>query len=265
MTAELTRASLRADRRGLLSWSVGLVVLMALYAAVYPSVRDSPAFEDVLAGLPASLRQLFTAGGDLGTGAGYLTTELLAATGPALLLVFAISHGAAAVAGEEDRGTLVLLLAAPVARHRLLVEKAAALGAELLLLVTVLGGAVVVLGGAVRLGLPVAHVAAAMLHLGLLAAVFGALALLVGAAGGSLTVSRAVPAALAVAAYLLNGLAPLVHAPGWVHRLSPFAQYLGHDPLRRGAAWPSVGVAVLEVGVLLAVAAVLLGRRDLRS
>jgi ABC-2 type transport system permease protein len=261
----LARAVLRTDRRGLLAWSVGLVVLIALYAAVYPSVRGSPAFEDVLAGLPASLRQLFTAGGDLGTGAGYLTTELLSATGPALLVVFAIGHGAAAVAGEEDRGTLALLLAGPRAPRRLLLEKAAALGAELLVLVTVLGAAVAVLGGVVRLGIPVDRVAAAMLHLGLLSAVFGALALLVGAAGGALTVSRAVPAALAVGSYLLNGLAPLVRAPGWVQRLSPFAQYLGHDPLRRGASWSSVVVAVVEVVVLVAVAAALLGRRDLRG
>ena len=49
---------------------------------------------------------------------------------PLLLLIAAIGAGARATAGEEERGTLDLLLANPISRRRLVLEKLAALAAE---------------------------------------------------------------------------------------------------------------------------------------
>ena len=49
---------------------------------------------------------------------------------PLLLIIATVSAGSAAVAGEEERGTLELMLSLPRARRRLVVERLAALVAE---------------------------------------------------------------------------------------------------------------------------------------
>jgi ABC-2 type transport system permease protein len=60
------------------------------------------------------------------------TWDWLQATGfgllfPLLLAIYAVGKGSWLVAGEEERGSLGMLLAAPLARWRLVLEKAAAL------------------------------------------------------------------------------------------------------------------------------------------
>ena len=68
---------------------------------------------------------------------------------PLLLLVAAIGAGARATAGEEERGTLDLLLANPLSRRRLIAEKVAALACE----ISVLGARC--LGGALLVGVKI--------------------------------------------------------------------------------------------------------------
>ena len=86
------------------------------------------------------------------------------------------------------------------------------------------------------MALPAPAVAAAMLHLALLGLVFGSLALAIGATFGHAGASRAVPAVIAVVAYVVNGLAPRARrlAGATCSKLSPFYQYASHDPLRNG-------------------------------
>jgi ABC-2 type transport system permease protein len=113
--------------------------------------------------------------------------------------------------------------------------------------------------------LPAGNVAAAMLHLALLGLVFGSLSLAIGAATGRLGASRGVPVGLAVLAYVVNGLGGLVDWLSPFQKVSPFYQYGAHDPLRNGVSWPAVGVAVVTVVVLVAVAVGGFERRDVAS
>lgn len=120
-------------------------------------------------------------------------------------------------------------------------------------------------GGLFGLGLPRGHVVAAGVHLALLGAVFGVLAVAVGAATGSRVLARAVPAGLAVLAYLLDGLAPLVGWPAPVRVLSPFWQPLGHQPLLTGLSVRGVVVCAALVLALTAAAVPAFGRRDVAA
>ncbi len=101
-----------------------------------------------------------------------------------------------------------------------------------------------------------------MLHLALLGVVFGALALALSASTGRTGLSRGIPAVLAVLAYIVNALAPLVDVFDRIRQVSPFFQYIGHDPLRQGTAWDSVLVSVLTIAVLVALAVAGFRRRD---
>ncbi len=263
MLRDVLTKTLYDQRRSLVAWSVALVLLVAMYVAVWPSVRDQPTMSDFLAQMPDAFRSLFAASGaDMSTAVGYVQIELMSFMGPIVVLIYAIGAAASGLAGEEDRHTMDSLLANPVSRARVVLDKGAAMVLGTLLLVIVMGLALLLEGRLTDLTLPAGHVAAAMLHLALLGVVFGALALALSAATGSLTVSRSVPVVVAVVAYVLNGLAPLV---GWLEplqRLSPFYQYIGHDPLRTGVAAGSVAVSVLTVAVLAVVGVLGFRRRD---
>lgn len=101
-----------------------------------------------------------------------------------------------------------------------------------------------------------------MLHLAMLGLVFGALALAIGASTGRTGASRGVPALVAVLAYMVNGLAPLVSWLEPIQKLSPFYQYGGHDPLRNGVSGAAVAVAVLTVAGFVVIAIWGFRRRD---
>jgi ABC-2 type transport system permease protein len=70
---------------------------------------------------------------------------------------------------------------------------------------------------------------------------------------------------VAVVAYVVNGLGPMVDWLEPLQRFSPFYQYIGHDPLRTGLSGPAIGVSVATIAVLTAVAALGLIRRDIRG
>jgi len=254
------------QRRGLLAWVLGLVGLVAMYAAIWPSIRDQPTFNDYLDEMPAALRSLFAASGaDMSTPAGYLQVELFSLMAPLLLIGYGITAGAAAIAGEEDRRTLELLLANPVSRRRIVLEKLAALTAGMAVLGAGTALALLAAGPLAGLSLSLRGIASATVHLALLGVEFGALALAVGAATGRPGLSRAVPAVVAGLAYVVNGLAPVVSRLRPVRRFSPFYQYAGHDPLRHGLSWPAVLVTGGSILVLAALAVTGFRRRDLAA
>ncbi|MEI8083391.1 MAG: ABC transporter permease subunit [Actinomycetes bacterium] len=265
MLSSVMTKTLRDQRRALLIWSVSLVLLVGMYAAFYPSIKGDAGYSDLIARMPESMRALFTAGGggDLGTGEGFLYMELLSFMGPMIILGYTISAGTSVLAGEEAKRTFDLLLTAPVSRARVLLEKSAAVAVVTVVLMVVLGLAVQLEGAAVGMGLAPSRVAAAMLHLGLLGLEFGALAILIAAATGRLALSWAIPAAVAVLAYVLNGIAPLVSWLEPYRNLSPFYYYIGHDPIRSGVWLPGIAVMVISIAIMIAVAIPLFRRRDI--
>ena len=259
--------TLRGQRRVLSGWSIGLTCLVGMYAGIYPSMRGTASYTDIIDRMPDTVRALFTAGGggDVTSGPGYLYVELLSFMAPLLVLLYAISSGASAVAGEEDRHTLDLLLANPISRRRLVVERFAALSAGLLGLCATLTVAVIALGAAAGMGLSTVNVLATMLNLAMLGAVFGALALAIGCRTGLVGVSRAAAALCAVLAYLVSGLGVTVFWLRQVRPASPFYQYLGHDPIRHGARLIDIAVPLLTITVLVLIAIALVEHRELRG
>ena len=96
----------------------------------------------------------------------------------------------------------------------------------------------------------------------LLSLVLGALAFALGAATGRSAIAIGLSAAAGVAAYLVNGLAPLVDAIHSIRWLSPWYHYAAGDPLREGlsAGHALVLVAVSAGAAVLAIVA--FDRRD---
>jgi ABC-2 type transport system permease protein len=266
MRAEVLLESLRERGRSLLWWSLGLAGMVALNVAFYPSIRDDPSLNEYLENLPESLRGLFVGGEfDLTSPAGYLNSQVYALLAPLLLLVFAIGAGAGAVAGEEERGTLDFLLAHPLRRRDYVLERLGAVLAlvaalALALLVTVALGSWLV-----DLDIGFGRLVAASVSCFLLAALFAALALAVGALAPGRAQAIAVAAGVAVLAWLLDGLGQAVDVLEPLRPLSAYYQAIGKNPLREGALWSGWAYLALATAVLAAVAAYGLERRDLRQ
>ena len=102
---------------------------------------------------------------------------------------------------------------------------------------------------AVGMDIAAAKLAAATVDAVALAVAYGAIALLAGCATGRRGLAIGITAAAAVAAYLVNSLAPLVDLLDPVQKLSPFYHYAAQNPLR-------AGLDPLHLLVLLAIAAV---------
>ena len=185
---------------------------------------------------------------------------------PLLFLVAAIATGAGTIAGEEERGTLETAPGEPGVAHS--------------------GRAGEVAGARARDRRPGARAVAGALdrgagrrdgHLGwgtsqprrsravLLAIAYGEIAVLVGAASGRRSLAIGVTAAIAVAAYLVNGLAPLVGALEGPQKLSPFYHYAVGDPLRRGVSVSHMAVLVGIAIIATALAPLFFSRRDVST
>ena len=263
--AEITRQMLRGGRRALAAWAAAFAGMVALYAAIWPSIQGNSRWQELFNTLPQTYRAIFTAGGqlDLSTPAGYLGIELMGFLGPALMAVYAISTGAAAIAGEEGRGGLEVTLSAPVARGQVLAERAAALLIDMTAVAAAIGFAMWVFSLAFGMNLGAAAIASAAAALGIFGFFTGTVALAVGAATGSAALARGIAALAAVASYLINALAQVTSALKAARPLSPFYLLFGNEPLQHGLR-AGGALAVLAVSLaLVTIGGVVFARRDL--
>jgi ABC-2 type transport system permease protein len=256
--------SLNDMRRSFIGWAIALIGVAAMYAAFYPSVRNSAAaLNRYLQNLPEAVRSVI--GGDYTSPAGYLRSETFSSLGLILLLVWAIGAGGRAIAGEEESGTLDLLMSVPVTRRRVLLDKFASILVVAACLSVALFLTLELLGPPFELVVPAAHLAAACFMLWLLASSFAAIALAAGSATGRRAWADAVAGGLAVATYVLNAIAPSVNALKVLRPLSPFRWYLEPDPLVHGVNLAGVGVLVGITVAGVGAALLMFERRDLAA
>jgi ABC-2 type transport system permease protein len=268
MRADVLRLSLRQQRFGILGWIATWGLLIGVYVASWPAVRSNgKKYDDILADLPPAMKSLIGSAaqgsGAFGTPEGYFSAELLALTGPLLVVAMGLLHGTRAVAHDEESGVLELLLAQPVTRVRVLLER---FGAELVLVVGVLAaGAVALLslGPIVDFGLSVGQVLRAFFLLCLLSTEALALGLLLGAVTGRVGRSRASGGAVLLVAFLLHALGPSVSWLGWGEDVSPFATVVRADPFNQGIGLGTLLTLLLPTLVMVVAATRAFVRRDL--
>ena len=227
-------------------------MVAVLYAAFWPTV-NTPQMQDALRNYPEGVLEAFNYN-DLTSPAGYLGSSVYGLLIPLLVAVFAIAYGTRAVAGDEEAGTLELLLAHPVSRTQLALQRFAALTTALALVGVVLWlGMVAIAGPAELADITAAEFAAAATQLVLFGACLGALAFAVGAATGRKALTLGISAGVAVPAYLANGVFPQVQGLEWTRDLSPWHWYLGGEPLKNGLQ-TSDALLLLAVTVVLVTA-----------
>lgn len=260
MLRDVWAKTLWDQRRGLLGWAIGLAGVSLVYGAFYPSVSQ-PAFAEAMEAFPPALMDAF-GWSDLTSAEGYLGSTVFGLLGPVLVIILAIATGARAIAGDEEAGTLELVLAQPIGRIKLVLQRALALAVAMVMAGAVVLVAMLVISGPAELGIPVANLAAAAWQLALLGLTFGSLALAVGGVAGRRSLVLAATAAVAVTAYLGNTVALQVDALAWLQDVSAFHYYAGGEPLRNGLQLGDTAVLLAASAVLVAIAAAAFDRRD---
>jgi ABC-2 type transport system permease protein len=203
--------------------------------------------------------------GDLRTPQGFFQVETFSMTAPIALITVTIVIAARALAGEEGRRTMGLLLANPVRRSTVVLQKALAMVVNAVLVGFATFAGVVVGSWLGRLGMDIGNIAAISALATLLGLAFGGLALALSAGTGRTKIVVYVTSGVALAMYLVNSFLPLsAGLAGWAE-WSPFYYFLRGDPLNRGMDWGSGALlAGLFVG-LVALSVWLFQRRDLRQ
>ena len=212
--------------------------------------------------LPEYLVTLF-GGGDMSTPEGWYSLETFGLMAPGAVILVTVVMGAGALAGEESRRTMGLLLACPISRNRIMLEKTI----PLVLFGVVIGFvtfAGVSIGSLVAdLGMSIGNIAATATLQTLVGLVFGSLALALSAGTGrtSIAIYGAIGAALFC--HFLNAFAAHgIEELGW---MTPFKYYLGNDPLNNGMDWVDAAVLAVLSAVLIGLSFVLFERRDIRQ
>ena len=179
--------SLRDQARPLIMWALGVAFYVALLLSIYPSIRHSAGqLQGYIGSLPAAVRAAFLGpGGDFSSPVGFVNVELLSWLAPVVFIAFAVSIAARALAGEEENGTLSLLLTHTVGRRRLVLQKYAAMVVIVAALGVVFWLALLVATAIAGTPVGAGALAEALLRLTLLGLAVGSVTFAVGGASGA--------------------------------------------------------------------------------
>ncbi|MEA2485210.1 MAG: beta-exotoxin transport system permease protein [Actinomycetota bacterium] len=249
------------NKRALIGWGLGLVALTLLTMAFWPTIKASPQFNKLLRQLPDALKVLV---GDqpLTTPEGYLQKQLFLYLVPLLFMIYGIGRGADAIAGEEERNTMDLLLSAPVSRRRVVLEKYTAIVFGIGVLAVLLLVSLYLSAAVFNMDIGLDKLAAATSGSAFLSLAFAAVALAASSATGRKGIALGIAAVLATATFFLNSLAPLAKGLKSYQKFSPWHWYLEHSPLNNGFDVGGLALLVLMIVVMLAIAVVGFERRD---
>ena len=256
MLTNVTRLDLRLRRRSTIGYAAGMALYTLVVVALYPSFKDSTSLNSLSGSTAAAL---FGVTGPLTSPGGWLNGNIYGNFFPLIMLLLTIGYGAAALAGQDEDGTLALITALPIRRRAILVQKAGAMALQALFLAAAVTICVVV-GRVFQLTISPANAIAISVALVLMGLDFGLITMAVGAATGRRGTALGIGAGLAAASYLLSSLASTISwlRPG--RYLSLFYWSAGNDQISKGVSLGDF-IALIVVALCALTAAIATFRR----
>ena len=127
----LLRHELFSRWGAVLGWGIGLALYGVMYVAIYPEIGEKmTALADI------SIYQAM--GIDMNSFEGYMASSLVGIM-PIMLAIYVIMTSTATLAGEDDKGTLELIVTMPLKRWHIVTMKAAALVVVTFLILVIAG------------------------------------------------------------------------------------------------------------------------------
>ena len=122
---------LRSRFGAILGWGIGLALFGAMYIVIWPEIGEQ--FQSMS---DMAIWQAFAI--DLGSFAGYIASSLIQYV-PLILGIYVIIASTGTLAGEEDDGTLEMIVASPLSRWQVVTAKAIALAIAAFLIIVIAG------------------------------------------------------------------------------------------------------------------------------
>lgn len=267
MLGSIAFATFRSQRRAALAWGAALaaftiITMWSNWRSEYPTEEARQRLAEQVEGGLSFVQVLFGEPERVDEFRGHLEWRGLGLH-PFLLGLFMVMAATAVSRGAEERGELDLVLTAPRSRSRLFIEQAAGVALALLAACALIWLATLVSGPVAGEPVPPPGVALlSVLNLALVAALFGAIALLAAQLFRSRRTAATTVGAILVGSFLWSNLGLVATSlEGW-RWLSPFYLYSRSTPLADGhvSAW-ALGLLAVTLASL-AGAGLLFTRRD---
>ena len=259
----LTTQDVSQRVRGMIIWGGVLGALGALFVAIWPSFsEDTAGMEQMVNSMPPAMRELFGFGeGAFSSVEGFIGGEMLNFLVPLALAFFPILVASSALAGAEEEGKIDVLMGNPLSRWQLVLGRFLSAAVVLLGIVAIMGLITWFTAVVVDVDLAFESMAAASVSLWALCIFFGGLALLLSAVFHRRFFALAIPAAVLILMYFIDGLAGSVDFFETIQPLSAFNYY--GSAIEDGLDWGNFAVLTGATAVLVVLAVFIFRRRDI--
>jgi ABC-2 type transport system permease protein len=253
--------AIRDNRAGILGWGLGIAALMGIGASQYGQIiGNTPEERRRLAAEAAKAFESFSfLIGDivaLDTMGGFITTRVMGFI-PVMIAFWAIVLAVGALRGEEQNGSMDVLIAAPLSRWTLSLQK---LGAVLtaVLMVCLLAGLGLWLGVlATNEELAAADIALGMLNVFVMSAFWAGAALLISQFVAIRRTASSIAGGLMIGTFLVNNLLSSNEDLEWVAWLMPFHWYSVSKPMAPGVGMDWTAFAIMSAAAVVVTLAAL--------
>lgn len=256
---------LRSRRGGIIGWGLGVSFFIVMYSAFYPSLPTEFIEVDLMES------EMYRALGqfDMRSFEAYFSSTILNFM-ILLVAIYAVTNGTGTLAGEEENGTLELLVTLPLKRWQIVISKAVAMMiAAVLILLMMLVASVVALfivNSQIETSLTAGDMVLPVLNGWPIIFALMMINLFLGAFMPQRRYALAVGAVVVVAGYLGNNLLPMIEGMDAVTALLPFHYYqIGPDTFTEGINIGDALVLVAAGIVFLGLAVVSFSQRDLTT
>jgi ABC-2 type transport system permease protein len=262
MLTNTTTKWLWDNRRSVIAWTIAIAGVGVFYGAMWPAFNDPEileTFESYPSGLMEALNYT-----NIVTPSGYINATVYGLVVANLTVVYAVMMGTRIIAGDEEAGTLDLVLTLPASRTNTALQRFAAFLISMVLISLGLLIMMIALAGPAELeGLSITDFAAMNLHLLFFGGLFGAFAFAIGAGTGRKALAIGICVGIAVLGFAANGVLPQIEGLEWIRSWSPYHWLNGGLPLENGVTIADL----LTMGALM-IALVVVGtfafnRRDI--
>lgn len=253
------------ERRGfLIGWTVGFMILTMLLVSFYPAMHQDGAIDALVQNMPKAFEGLIGNLADLNTFPSYLASQLFDIRLPLIAGIMAIILGFGLSTSEEESGELRTLLALPISRTWLLLQKWLAL-VTIMLISTIgfFGGVYLVApfidGATIELAVMLKLVAMTLL----LMVVYGTVTFAAGMIFGKKGIANAIGILVIIGSFILTTFGQAVDWLEPYEKISLLYYFPAVD-IAKGS-FELINVAVLGglTTILLLLAVVIFRRRDI--
>ena len=249
-----------------LGWTLGFIGFAALMVSFYPAMRQDGALDDLVSNMPKVFEGLVGNLAYLKDFPSYLASQLFDIRLPLIAGIMAIILGQALSTSEEERGELRTLLALPISRTSVLLQK-------WLTLIVITGVSVLGLGLGIYATTP--FITGAELDGGifmrlafmtwLLMVAYGTIAYAIGMVTGSKGFATATSTVIIVGSFILSTFGQAVEWLGSFEKLSLLYYFPAVDIARTGIAVKDVALLLVVIVISLIIAIIGFRRRDIKG